>query len=326
MVQTKKFLVSGIRPTGQIHLGNYFGALKQVIDLQDKYQCFIFIADLHALTSEHSPKNLSSYTLNLAIDFLSLGINHKKTFLFRQSDIYFVPKLSWILSCICPLNYLFRSHSYKQTKQEKKEINDGIFQYPVLMAADILLYGADIVPVGKDQKQHIEVSRFLGKKFNNIYGKTFKIPQGLILKQCQAVPGIDGRKMSKSYNNTIGLFDEPGIIREKVKRIVTDSKQISEPKNPEKCNIFALHKLVTPKQKLAQLRKRYIAGQIGYQESKQILAENIIKFTSSFREKRKYYQKNKNLIYRILQQGKTGALKQGQKIMNIVEKRIGLSQ
>ncbi len=323
-IRNKKTIVSGIRPTGKIHLGNYFGALKQIIELQNKYQSFIFIADLHALTSNLPPKELSAYSLELAIDFLSIGLNPKKAILFRQSDIYLVPELSWILSSVCPLPYLFRSHAYKQAKEEGKEINDGVFQYPVLMAADILIYGADLVPVGKDQKQHIEVSQFLAKRFNSIYGETFKNPQPLILEEYQIIPGLDGRKMSKSYHNTIGLFDTPAEIKRKTMKIKTDSKGITEPKNPETCNVFQLLRLVSTKKELETIKERYLKGGIGYKEAKEILAKNLIKFNKLFRERKKYFKKNKKEVLKILEKGKQKALKRAQETIRKVRKKVGI--
>ncbi|MBN1521367.1 MAG: tryptophan--tRNA ligase, partial [Candidatus Aureabacteria bacterium] len=216
-------ILSGIQPSGKLHIGNYFGAIKQYLELQEGNDAFYFIADYHALTSVRNPEELRQYIEDVAIDYLALGLDPEKATLFRQSDIPEVQELSWILSAITPMGLLERCHSYKDKISQGLTPNHGLFAYPVLMAADILIYQSDLVPVGKDQKQHIEVTRDIAQKFNHIYGETFVIPQESILESTAVVPGIDGNKMSKTYNNVIEIFEEVEDIKKKVMRIVTDS-------------------------------------------------------------------------------------------------------
>ena len=239
----KKRLLSGIKPSGILHIGNYFGAVKQFVDLQDTHESFIFIADFHAITTVQNKEELSKNILNITMDYLACGLDPKKVCLFKQSDLPEVTELTWYFNCITTVPYLERATAYKDAKAKSKEANVGLFDYPILMAADILIQDADMVPVGSDQKQHVEYARDTAQKFNNAFGETFKLPEPLILKEVAVVPGIDGRKMSKSYGNTIPLFGTDEQIRKAIMSIVTDSKSPDEPKNPEECNIFAIHKL-----------------------------------------------------------------------------------
>ena len=321
----KKRLLSGIQPSGIIHIGNYFGAMKQFVDLQDTYESFIFIADFHAITTIKNKETLSQNILNIAMDYLACGLDPKKVCLFKQSDLSEVTELAWYFNCITTMPYLERATAYKDAGAKAKEVNVGLFDYPMLMAADILIQDADVVPVGSDQKQHVEYARDTAIKFNNTFGETFKLPEPLILKEVAIVPGIDGRKMSKSYGNTIPLFGTDEQIKKAVMSIVTDSKAPSDSKNPEECNIFALHKLFLKGEVLENLRKRYVDGGLGYKESKDMLYEEIISFVKPMREKREYYEKNIEEVKNIL---KEGALKAKENIavkMKLIRDNVGVN-
>jgi len=319
----KKILLSGVKPTGRPHIGNYFGAMKQFVELQNEYESYVFIADLHAITTVQNKEELSSNIVEETIDYLAIGLDPKKVVLFKQSDIPAIAELGWIFNCITTVPYLMRAHAYKDAEAKNKEINVGVFDYPLLMAADILIQDADVVPVGQDQKQHVEYARDTAEKFNRIFGETFKIPNPLILENVATLPGTDGRKMSKSYNNTIGLFATDEEIRKAVMSIPTDSKGIEEPKDPEACNVFALHKVVTPAEKLEAIRKRYVEGGIGYKESKDVLVESLSNFITPLRERRAELSKNKTKILKILKKGGKIAAKRIEKKMAEVRVKVG---
>lgn len=321
----KKILVSGVKPTGKLHIGNYFGALKQFVGLQDEYRSHIFVADLHALTTQQNPSILNEDIKNVILDYLSIGLDSKKVVLYKQSDIPEVAELSWIFSCLTTMPYLMRAHAYKDAEAKNKEINSGVFNYPLLMAADILLPGADVVPVGKDQKQHVEISRDTAEKFNRIFGEVFKLPKELIIENTQTVPGTDGQKMSKSYGNTIELFATDEEIKKAVMSIVTDSKSPEEKKDPEKDNIFALHKLFTEGPEFEDIKERYEQGGIGYKESKEILIKNITNFIRPLREKREELSKDKDLVREVLEEGKKKIRPIVEEKMNEVRDKVGLT-
>lgn len=319
----KPIMLSGVKPTGSPHVANYFGAMKQMVDLQAGHRSFIMIADLHALIFIQDAAKMRELTLNLALDYLAIGLDPEKVVLFKQSDVPAHAELAWIFDCITTMPYLMRAHAFKDSEAKNKEIDVGTFNYPLLMAADILLYGADVVPVGQDQKQHIEYARDTAEKFNRIFGETFKLPKELIMKELATVPGIDGQKMSKSYNNTIPLFSSDEEIRKQVMKIVTDSKAPAEPKDPEADNIFALHKLFSGDQ-LADIEKRYREGGMGYKESKDLLAENIIKFIAPLRERREALAANPEAVIAILREGAKKANEvAGAKLLE-VKKAVGL--
>lgn len=324
-MSNKKILVSGVKPTGKLHVGNYFGALKQFVDLQNEYHSHIFVADLHALTSQQSAQQLNADIRNVVLDYLAIGLDPQNVTLYKQSDIPEVAELSWIFSCLTTVPYLMRAHAYKDAEAKNKEINVGVFNYPLLMAADILLPDADVVPVGKDQRQHIEIARDCADKFNRAYGETFKMPKELIIENTQVVPGTDGQKMSKSYGNTIELFAEDEDIKKVVMSIVTDSKAPDEPKDPEADNVFALHKLFTEGPEFAELRDRYESGKIGHKESKEILIKNIIAFIAPLREKRKALASDENLVRNILEEGKNKIRPLVESKMNEVREKVGLT-
>lgn len=322
-MDNKKTLLSGIKPTGRPHIGNYFGALKQWVDLQEEYNSLIFIPDYHAFTSVQDKKDMQSFTLDLAIDLLAIGLDPKKVTLFKQSDVPEVTELTWIFNCLTTMPYLMRAHAFKDAEAKNKDISVGVFDYPILMAADILIQDAHIVPVGSDQKQHVEYARDIAEKFNRIFGDTFTLPESYILDNVAVVPGIDGQKMSKSYNNHIPLFAKNETIKSLVAKIVTDSKTPTDIKDPTTDNIFALHKLFSREAELSELESRYKEGKISYKESKDILSQNMINFITPLREKRQEIAKNPDYVKDILKTGGQKARKEASAKMAIVKEKIG---
>ena len=325
MSQTKKqILLSGIQATGKPHIGNYFGAMKQFVDLQDSYQSHIFIADLHALNTVQNKDQLRQNIIDIALDYLAIGLDPKKTLIYKQSDIPEHAELAWIFETITTMPYLMRAHAYKDAEEKGKEISVGTFNYPMLMAADILLYDADVVPVGQDQKQHLEITRDTARKFNGVFGQTFKEPKELILENVSVVPGIDGRKMSKSYSNTIPLFADNETIKKAVMSIPTDSKGIDEKKDIHKDTVFALHKLFTSGSEYENIRDKYINGGIGYKESKEVLIKNITQFIEPLREKRDKLKHETNTVLDILKEGGLKARALAATKMDTVREKIGV--
>lgn len=322
-MSTKKTLISGVKPTGRPHVGNYFGAMKQFVDLQDQYDSYIFVANYHGLISVHNSENLKSDTYDIVLDYLAIGLDPDKTTLYIQSDVPELTELTWIFNTLVTVPYMQRAHAYKDAMAKNTEPNVGLFSYPILMAADILLPDADIVPIGKDNKQHIEYARDIAEKFNNAFGQTFKLPDELILEEVALVPGLDGQKMSKSYGNTIPLFAEDDEIRKLAMSVVTDSKGVSEPKDPTTDNVFALHKLFSADD-LREIKRRYEEGTIGYKESKEILAENIIKFVTPLRERRKQIASDPEKVKQILKAGGEKARERAIKKIKDVRIKVGL--
>jgi tryptophanyl-tRNA synthetase len=322
MISTKPRLVSGVKPTGRIHIGNYFGAMKQFVDLQDTYDAYIFIANLHALTSTPTKEKLLADTKDIILDYLAIGLDPKKVTLFRQSDLPAHANLAWIFDCLVTVPYLERAHAFKDAEAKAHEVNAGTFTYPVLMAADILLYDADVVPVGKDQKQHIEYARDIALKFNHLYGEQFKLPKELIQEAVATVPGTDGQKMSKSYNNTIPLFATDEEIKKAVMSIPTDSKGVDDEKNPDDLILYQLHKLFDDS---AALRARYTKG-MGYKEAKDLLIADIIAFAKPFRETRKKYEDDPKLVQEILLHGAMKANEVAMNKLQAVYEAIGLTE
>ncbi|OGZ03795.1 MAG: tryptophan--tRNA ligase [Candidatus Lloydbacteria bacterium RIFCSPHIGHO2_01_FULL_41_20] len=321
----KKILVSGIKPSGNLHIGNYFGAIKQLVELQEKYDSFVFVANYHALTTPQERTELERNTLELAASYIASGIDPEKTALFLQSDVSEVAELAWIFNTITTMPYLMRAHAFKDAEAKNKETNVGLFGYPLLMAADILIQDANVVPVGADQKQHVEIARDTAEKFNRLFGDTFVLPEPLILDEVKTIIGTDGQKMSKSYNNIIGLFDEHGEIKKAVMSIPTDSKGVDEPKDPEICNVFALHKLFSNKAELSVLARRYRDGGLGYKESKDLLVEKMEKFIKPLREKRKEILSNPEELKIILKNGGERARERAMQKMKEVRDRVGLN-
>jgi tryptophanyl-tRNA synthetase len=321
----KKRLLSGVKPTGAPHIGNYFGAMRQFVDLQKDYEAFIMIADYHALNFIQNKKEMEENILGVTLDYLGIGLDPKKVVIFKQSDISAHTELAWIFDTITTMPYLMRAHAYKDAEAKNKEINVGTFNYPMLMAADILLYDPEIVPVGSDQKQHVEYARDTAQKFNNLYGETFIMPKELIMKEVATVTGTDGQKMSKSYKNTIPLFGTDEEIKKAVMSIVTDSKTPEEPKDPETCNIFALHKLFLNQENLNKLSDRYKKGGIGYKESKDMLLQEILELIKPMRARREKYAKNLKKVKQILKNGGKKASKIAEKKMKLVRSNIGVN-
>ena len=285
-------VLSGIQPSGPLHIGNYFGALKQFIELQHKNEAYYFVADFHALTSVRDPRLLREYTHDVIVTMLSLGLDPDRATLFVQSDVPETTELAWLLSTVTPMGWLEKCVSYKDKIQQGLPAEHGLFAYPVLQAADILLYDADLVPVGQDQKQHLEITRDVAERFNRVYGcekEIFRLPKPYILETSAVVPGLDGRKMSKSYGNTIEIFDEPAVIRKKAKKIVTDSTPVEAPKNPETCPLFAMFALFATPEQRAQMDLRYRQGGVGYGEVKGLLAESMIAHFEPAREQRRQW-------------------------------------
>ncbi|MCK5022118.1 MAG: tryptophan--tRNA ligase [Candidatus Pacebacteria bacterium] len=322
---SKQILLSGLKPTGRPHIGNYFGMMKQMVDMQDEYESFPFIPDLHALTSVQSAEDMKRDTINVVIDFLAIGLDPEKVNLFKQSDVPQVAELMWIFNCITTMPYLMRAHAFKDAEAKNKDINVGVFSYPILMAADILIQDSDIVPVGKDQQQHVEMARDIAEKFNRIFGETFKLPKSKLVSGVEVIPGTDGQKMSKSYGNTIELFAEDDEIIKAVMSIHTDSKGIEDSKDPEECNIFALHKLFSSEDELMEIKKRYVEGGMGYKESKDILIKNIQDFIRPLREKRKEIVEDHEKVIDILKKGGEIARKRAEEKMKDVREKVGLS-
>lgn len=281
----KKVLLSGIKPTGDIHIGNYFGAIKQFIELSSEYETRVFVADLHALTSVYDKETLQGFIINQVKTYLACGLDPQQVTLFQQSAFPEVTEIAWIYNCLLSMPQLMRAHSFKDAEAKDKDINVGVFTYPLLMAADILVHNADIVPVGRDQAQHVEIARDAARKFNTTFGETFKEPQGKFVKETEIVPGIDGQKMSKSYGNTIPLFSTEEELTKLVMKIPTDSAALADSKNPDKNHIYNIHKLVMDEERDAEVRAKYLDGGMGYKEAKDMCIEDLEKFIAPIREK-----------------------------------------
>ena len=322
MTDRKKVLLSGLQPSGMLHVGNYFGAIKQWVELQHQFETYISVVNYHALTTVGESDVLARNTRSTVLDYIAAGID--SDVIFIQSDVPEITELAWILGTLVTVPYLSRAHAYKEKVERGMEPTAGLFMYPVLQAADILIFDTDVVPVGQDQKQHVEIARDIAEKFNNRYGKTFKLPKEHILENVAVVPGLDGQKMSKSYKNTIPLFATDEEIDTLVMKIVTDSKNENEPKNPEHDTVFALHRLFSVEE-LSYLESRYREGTIGYKESKEILAKNIKSFVGSMRKKRIDLEKNNDLVHEVLKNGKKRAEKKAREKMEIVRRTIGVS-
>lgn len=317
-------VLSGIQPSGSLHLGNFFGMMQKMINYQEQEDLFCFIANYHAMTSLSDGKALAKGTLEAAANFLALGLDPEKSTFWVQSDIPEVQELTWILSNFTPMGLLERCHSYKDKVAQGIKPNHGLFAYPVLMAADILLFQSDRVPVGKDQKQHLEVARDIAIKYNNEHGDVFTIPEPEIDDQVATVPGLDGRKMSKSYGNTIDLFLEEKALRKQIMRIVTDPTPIEEAKNPDTCNIFQIYRLFLNKQEVEELRQRYLTPGLRYGDVKQELFETTRDFFAPYTEKRKEILADPEGLRKILTAGADKARYIASKTLRKVRKKGGL--
>jgi len=319
-------VLSGVQPTGLPHWGNYFGAIRQHIELQNNKQAFYFIADLHALTTIHDPKVLQDYTREMATTYLALGLDTNRATLFRQSDVPEVSELTWHLMTVTPMHLLEKCHAYKDKKAKGLPADAGLFTYPVLMAADILLYDSDLVPVGADQVQHVEVTRDIAQRFNGLYGEVLTLPNAHVVEATAKVPGTDGEKMSKSYGNTIEIFEEPKKLRKKIMSIKTDSTPVEEPKDPDRCSIFALYTLFATPEQQAALAKRYRAGGMGYGEAKQALYEASLAYFAEARARREQLVSNPDMVEQILKAGAEKARAKGREVLDRVRNACGLGK
>ena len=317
-------ILSGIQPSGVLHIGNYFGMMRPAIELQKEGETFYFIADYHALTSVRDPKTLRENSRLVALDFLACGLDPEKGALFRQSDVPQVTELAWILSTVAPMGLLERAHSYKDKLARGLASTVGLFSYPVLMAADILIYDSDAVPVGKDQKQHIEITRDLAVKINETYGQVFKLPEPRISPDTQVIPGLDGQKMSKSYGNNIDIFGDEKETRKRVMTIVTDSTPVEAPKDPERSTIVQLYSLFASKEEIASMRERFKKGGTGYGDFKKELFEKLWEYFAPMRERREEILREKNYIDKVLAHGAKRANEVADQVMTRVRAAIGL--
>lgn len=318
-------ILTGIQSTGRPHLGNILGAIKPGIELSKdpKNEAFFFIADLHSLTSIKDSTERQTNTLATAAAWLAFGFDTDKNLFYRQSQIPEVCELTWFLNCYTPYPMLANAHSFKDKSDRLADVNAGLFIYPVLMAADILMYDANYVPVGKDQQQHLEITRDIASAFNARYGETFVIPEAKIDKNVMTIPGIDGNKMSKSYNNTVDVFLPKKQLRKKIMSIVTDSTPLEDPKNPDTCNVFALYKLLANNDQISEMRNNYEGGNYGYGHAKQALFELIIDEMATERETFDYYMENDSELIKKLEEGEAKAREIGLGVLARVKGKIG---
>jgi tryptophanyl-tRNA synthetase len=317
-------ILSGIQPSGKLHIGNYFGMMKPAIELQEQGEAYLFIANYHAMTTVQEAGALRQMTTDVALDFLACGIDPQKTAFYRQSDVPEVHELAWMLSILCPMGLLERCHSYKDKVAKGITASHGLFAYPVLMAADILAVNSNVVPVGRDQKQHVEVTRDLAIRFNNTYGEVFTIPEPSIREHVAVVPGIDGQKMSKSYNNTIEIFSEGKPLKKQVMKILTDSKQLEDPKDPDTDNVFALYKLFASEEEQAELAERYRAGGMGYGHAKTELLEKINEHFEPMRERRTELAADMDYVEDVLRTGAEKARVLARETLRKARQAVGL--
>ncbi len=318
-------ILSGLQPSGRLHIGNYFGMMEAALKLQTEGDAYYFIADYHSLTSIHDGKLLRDHVRNLAIDFLACGLDPTKCVFFRQSDVPEHCELSWILSTVTPMGLLERCHSYKDKVANGIKPSHGLFAYPVLMAADILIYDADVVPVGRDQKQHVEVTRDIAIKMNETFGEgLFKLPNPRIKEETAVVPGLDGQKMSKSYDNTIQLFEEPAALKKKIMGIKTDSTPVEAPKAIEGSSILALYKLVANEADYATMVADHERGGVGYGDFKKRLLAAVTEYFAPFREKRAEIVADPKYVDRVLAEGAEKARAVARKTLARVRDAVGL--
>jgi len=317
-------ILSGIQPSGQLHIGNYFGMMRPMIASMQANELYAFIVDLHALTSVQDREKLARGTIEAATDFLALGLDPHRCIFWVQSDVPEVAELAWILSVLTPMGLLERCHSYKDKTARGIVPSHGLFSYPVLMAADILLYQAEQVPVGKDQKQHLEVARDIAIKFNNTFGETFVLPEPVIDDTLATIPGLDGQKMSKSYNNTIPIFLDSRELKKRVMAIVTDSTPVEEAKNPDTCNLYNIYKLFAPAERLAEVRALYLHGGAMYGKIKLELVDLIWEYFRESRQRREQLLADPGQVRDILHQGAGRAREKAIATLDMVRDRVGL--
>ena len=323
---SRKRSLSGIKPTGMPHLGNYLGMIQPAVELQEDHDAFYFVADLHSLTSTHDPGLVREHTYDVTAIFLAFGLDPSRAVFWRQSDVPEVCELSWLLSCLTPMGLLERAHGWKAAKDRGNSgaENHGLFAYPVLMAADILLYDSDVVPVGRDQVQHVEMTRDMADKFNRTFGPTFKLPASLVKKDVGTIIGTDGRKMSKSYNNTIPVFLPPKKLRKAVMKIETDSKGLEDIKDPDTCNVMTLYRLFAEPGAVAEMEAGYRAGGYGYGHAKQALFEAMDARLGPFRERYAVMRADEPALEDILRDGGVRARAVAQPIMDAARERTGV--
>ncbi len=317
-------VLTGIQSSGDLHIGNYFGSIKQMIDSQGKSEVFAFIANYHAMTSVHDGERLASLTMQAAIDFLALGMDPQKSTFWVQSDVKEVLELYWALSAFTPMGLLERGHSYKDKTARGIASTHNLFSYPVLMAADILLFNSDIIPVGKDQIQHVEMARDIATKFNNMHGDIFVIPEHRVDDNVATVPGIDGQKMSKSYGNTINIFDEEKKQKKTIKKIVTEAIPLEDPKEYEECNVYNIAKLFLNESEQKELQERYKRGGEGHGHFKLYLHDLIWEYFGPYREKREYFENNQDEVREILAFGASKARNIAMPIIEKVRQATGI--
>ncbi len=317
-------ILSGIQPSGKLHIGNYFGMMKPAIELQEQGEAYLFIANYHAMTTVQDPAALRSMTMDVALDFLACGIDPNKTAFYRQSDVPEVHELAWLLSTLTPMGLLERCHSYKDKVAKGMAASHGLFAYPVLMAADILAVNSNVVPVGRDQKQHVEVTRDLAIRFNNAFGEVFTIPEPSIREDVAVVPGVDGQKMSKSYGNTLEIFNEGKPLKKRVMKILTDSKELEDAKDPDTCNVYALYTLFASAEEQAELAECYRAGGMGYGHAKTALLEKMNEHFGPMREKRTELSADMDYVNDVLRQGAEKASVLARETLKNARQAVGL--
>jgi tryptophanyl-tRNA synthetase len=318
-------VLSGIQPTGRFHWGNYFGAIRQYIDLQgDRQNAFYFLANLHALTTVRDPKTLTQNTFDAALDLLALGLDPDRATLFVQSDVPEVSELCWLLLSGAPLGLLERCHAYKEKKAKGLTADAGLFTYPVLMAADILIYDSDVVPVGEDQVQHIEVCRDLAASFNHLFGETFVMPKSKVLDSSARVPGTDGEKMSKSYGNTLAVFEDPKVLRKQIMRIVTDSRPVDQPKEPGTDHLYLLYSLFADDAQREAMAAKYRQGGFGYGEVKKALADLAVDYYAEARARRAELESKPDQVRQILGDGAATARKKAAEVLLRAQRACGV--
>lgn len=317
-------ILSGIQPSGKLHIGNYFGMMQTMISRMENSDLYVFVVDLHALTSVQDRDRLATGTLEAAADFLALGLDPNKCTFWVQSDVPEVCELTWVLSTLTPMGLMERCHSYKDKVAKGLAASHGLFSYPILMAADILLYQADQVPVGKDQKQHLEVARDIAQKFNNEFGETFTVPEPAISEKTATIPGLDGQKMSKSYDNTIPLFLEGKALKKKVMAIATDATPVEDPKDPDKCNLYNIIKYFATPERTTEIRDLYINGGAAYGYLKLELLDLLNHRFADARAKKAEFLSDPETLRQILKQGSDKAREKATVTLDLVRDRVGL--
>jgi tryptophanyl-tRNA synthetase len=317
-------ILTGIQPSGILHIGNYFGAIRPIVEMQGRGEVFVFLADLHALTSLQDAARLRDYSRTAALDLLACGLDPERTVFWRQSDVPEHSELMWVLSTVTPTGLLERAHAYKDKIARGQSANAGLFIYPVLQAADILLYDADLVPVGKDQKQHLEITRDVAVKINEAYGPVFKLPEPDIPEDVATIPGLDGQKMSKSYGNTIDIFMDEKALRKRIMGIVTDSTPLEAPKDPEGSYLVELYRLFASPEQVEEMKASFRAGGTGYGHYKQQLFDTIWTYFAPMRQRREELLADPGQVDEILRRGADRASTVARETMDRVRTAVGL--